>query len=271
MVGMSEPESPGMEKALPRNGAGSSVSDGEQALHRSINELRQTVRELEQFAYVVSHDLQAPLRSILGFSQLLSRRHKDQLSGEALEFLGYIEHSAQQAQTLIQDLLRLSRVGREARHPQTRGLAETLRSAIGRLGDKVPTATSIEYADLPEVNTDHVLLAQLFEQLLDNAIKFRRPDVAPRIVVEARREGDHWLIGIADNGIGIPPDQLENIFIVFRRLHAADAYPGSGIGLTISRKIAALLGGRLSASSDASGSQFILQLPLEIDVKSAAI
>lgn len=258
---MPEPEAPGIEptqapaaSAVPR--------DGEGALRRTVAELQQSVHELEQFAYIVSHDLQAPLRSVLGFSQLLSRRHKDQLGGEALEFLGYIEHSAHQAQALIQDLLRLSRVGREPRHPQKRDLAETLHNAIRRLGEKVTPEVAIEFADLPELATDHGLLAQLLEQLLDNAIKFRRPDLAPRITVSALRDGDRWRITVADNGIGIPQDQLQNVFLVFRRLHAPDAYPGTGIGLTVARKIALLLEGSLSAASNADGSQLILHLPI---------
>lgn len=257
-----EPEAPGTKE--PQADAASAVHEGgEESLRKTVAELQQTVHELQQFAYVISHDLQAPLRSVVGFSQLLSRRYKDQLGGEALEFLGYIEHSALQAQTLIQDLLRLSRVGREPRLVQPRPLGDTLRSAIKRLGERLPAEATIEYADLPDVNTDHALLAQLLEQLLDNAIKFRRPDAEPRIAVHVQKEGRHWQIGVADNGIGIPADQLENIFMVFRRLHAPDAYPGTGIGLAISRKIAKLLGGRLDAASDGNGSQFLLQLPLD--------
>lgn len=260
-VGMPEPETPHRQE--PQAGEGGAVpGNREEALRAMVDELRQNVRELEQFAYVVSHDLQAPLRSVIGFSQLLSRRHKEQLSGEALEFLGYIEHSAQQAQTLIQELLRLSRIGREPRLLQSRALSDTVHSAMKRLGERLTSEVRVQITGLPEVNTDHGLLAQLLEQLLDNAIKFRRPDLAPLIAIEARREGSQWFITVADNGIGIPQDQLEAIFLVFRRVHAADVYPGTGIGLTIARKIARLLGGSLNAAADDRGSRFTLQLPV---------
>ena len=231
----------------------------------SIEQLSATIRELEQFAYTISHDLQAPLRSILGFSQLLSRRHKDQLSGEALEFLGYIEQSAQQAQAQIQDLLRLSRVGRGERHVETRSLEDTLRNVLKHLNERVQESSAvIDYDPLPRICTDHGLLAQLLQQLIDNAIKFHRPGEAPRVKIQVTAENSGWRISVADNGIGIPADQLDNVFIVFRRLHAADKYPGTGMGLTIARKIALLLGGSLHATSDGNGSEFILQLPADV-------
>ena len=167
-------------------------------------------------------------------------------------------------QMLIQDLLKLSRIGRGGPRFEVRPLADALSSALRHLEDKdASSRASIESEELPTLSADHALMTLLFEQLIDNAIKFRRSDVAPRVSVSAREEGADFLITEADNGIGIAQDQLDNVFLVFRRLHAPDAYPGSGIGLTICRKIATLHGGRIEAASDAGGSRFVLRLPKE--------
>jgi light-regulated signal transduction histidine kinase (bacteriophytochrome) len=235
----------------------------EEALRRTVAGLESTVRELEQFAYITSHDLQAPLRSVAGFAQLLTRRYGDRLDGDARDFLGYIEQSVQQMQALIRDLLRLSRLGREGTRITERPLEQALRSAQEHLGPRVQAAGLIvDSGPLPVIRADHGLLAQLFEQLLDNAIKFRHPERPPRVRVEVERCDQDWHITVTDNGIGIATAQLENIFLVFRKLQAAGASEGSGIGLALCRKIASLHGGRIWASAGEGGTRIHLSLPL---------
>ncbi|WP_295683556.1 ATP-binding protein [uncultured Nevskia sp.] len=238
----------------------------EEELRRSLTDLNRAVKELEQFAYITSHDLQAPLRTISGFSQLLSLRHRDQLQGDAVEFLDYIDKGARQMQLLIKDLLSLSRVGRaDAASITRRPLADTITEALKSLKAEIDRSSAdIAFGTLPEIEANHGLLVQLLQNLIGNAIKFQKPDTRPSIRISIERDGDHWLLTVADNGIGIPADQLDNVFAIFRRLHGAETYEGTGIGLAICRKIAAYHGGDITATSDDSGTQFRLRLPVSI-------
>ena len=238
----------------------------EEELRRSLEKMNRAVKELEQFAYITSHDLQAPLRTISGFSQLLTRRHCDKLDGDALEFLDYIDKGARQMQQLIQDLLALSRVGRsDAANIERKPLAETLTRTIKGLKAAIDkTGAEIAFGTLPEVEANHGLLVQLLHNLIDNAIKFQKPGERPKIRIDIDRDGDFWQLSIADNGIGIPQDQLESVFAIFRRLHAPDEYEGTGIGLAICRKIAEYHGGSIHATSDETGTQFHLRLPVTV-------
>lgn len=238
----------------------------EEELRRSLEKMNRAVKELEQFAYITSHDLQAPLRTISGFSQLLTRRHRDKLDGDALEFLDYIDKGARQMQQLIQDLLALSRVGRsDAAGIERKPLAETLTRTIKGLKATIDrTGAEIAFGTLPEVEANHGLLVQLLHNLIDNAIKFQRPGERPKIRIDISRDGDFWELKVADNGIGIPPDQLDSVFAIFKRLHAPDDYEGTGIGLAICRKIAEYHGGSIHATSDGSGAQFHLRLPVTV-------
>ena len=238
----------------------------EEELRRSLTDLNRAVKELEQFAYITSHDLQAPLRTISGFSQLLSLRHRDQLRGDAVEFLDYIDKGARQMQLLIKDLLSLSRVGRaDAASITRRPLADTITEALKSLKAEIDrSGADIAFGTLPEIEANHGLLVQLLQNLIGNAIKFQKPDTRPSIRISIERDGDHWLLTVADNGIGIPADQLDNVFAIFRRLHGAETYEGTGIGLAICRKIAAYHGGDITATSDDSGTQFHLRLPVTI-------
>ncbi len=238
----------------------------EEGLRRSLADLNRAVKELEQFAHITSHDLQAPLRAISGFSQLLNLRHRGQLQGEAVEFLDYIDKGARQMQLLIRDLLMLSRVGRaDAASISRRPLADTLTEALKSLQAEIErSGAEIAFGTLPEVEANHGLLVQLLHNLIGNAIKFQKPGIRPRIRIGIERCDDHWLLSVADNGIGIPADQLDAVFAIFRRLHSPEAYEGTGIGLAICRKIAAYHGADISATSDDSGSQFHLRLPVSI-------
>jgi signal transduction histidine kinase len=244
----------------------------EQELRQSVVDLNHALHELEQFAYIASHDLQAPLRAVSGFSQLLMTRHRQNLDGDAAEFLDYIDGGAKQMQALIADLLELSRIGRQqdGRY-QLRPLDETVKAAVVTLSETVMQShAEIVYGALPSINADHALLQQLLHNLIGNAIKFRRPDVAPRIEIRVQHEGDQWHLIVADNGIGIPTEDLDTVFDIFRRLHSSAEYAGTGIGLAICRKIAAYHGGSIWATSDATGSQFHIRLPIDPSYRNTA-
>ena len=234
-------------------------------LRRSLDDLNRTAQELEQFAYIASHDLQAPLRNITGFAQLLERRYRSQLDGDALEFLDYINKGVASMQVLIQDLLQLSRVGRgESAGFELKPLRQTVDAALKPLAGLIAQQrANIEVEPLPEVMADHTLLTLLFQNLIGNALKFQPPASAATVRVRAQAEGSDWHIAVSDNGIGIAPAQLEAIFAIFRRLHTQDEYEGTGIGLAIVRKIASHHGGRITAESagEGLGSTFHFWLP----------
>ena len=239
--------------------------NAEAEMRRSLAEAKRNASELEQFAYIASHDLQAPLRNIAGFAQLLERRYRPQLNGDGLEFLGFIGQGVSSMQALIQDLLALSRVGRsESSGFEIRPLRATVEQALRAVAPQIESSgATVELGELPEVIADHGLLAQLFQNLFANALKFQKPGAKPVLGVEAEADGVQWHIRVRDNGIGIPPAQLEAIFAIFRRLHPQDEYDGTGIGLAIVRKIAAHHGGSVSAESagEGFGAVFHLWLP----------
>jgi signal transduction histidine kinase len=236
----------------------------EDDLRRSLADLNRAVHELEQFAYITSHDLQAPLRNIAGFSQLLSRRYTQKLDGDALEFLQFIEQGVRQMQSLIQDLLQLSRVGRTEARPERRPLDESLRNALNTLkADITAREATIDFGPLPDVPAVQSLIVQLFQNLIGNAIKFQKPGNKPVVRISAEREEKFVHLRVQDNGIGVAEDQLENIFAVFRRLHSADEYEGTGIGLAICRKIVQHHRGEIWADSEGGGLTVHVRLPLE--------
>lgn len=234
----------------------------EAELERSLKELKHSSAEVEQFAYIASHDLQTPLRSVAGFAQLLARRHGDTLDDKGREYLGYIDTGVRQMQALIQDILTLSRVGRSGAPMQEQSLAV----AVGRARDVLAPAIEASGAELvvgemPSITGDHGLLTQLFQNLVSNALKFQAPGERPRIVVAAAREDNHWHVTVSDNGIGIPDGELDKVFRAFYRLHPQDRYEGSGVGLAICHKIALYHGGRIWAERLARGTAFHVLLP----------
>jgi signal transduction histidine kinase len=208
--------------------------------------LQRTNAELEQFAYVASHDLQEPLRKVASFCQLLQKRYGGQLDERADEYIDFAVDGAKRMQQLISDLLDFSRVGRLSSEASPVDLAEVARVAVGDLGEALREAdATVEIGDLPTVLGDRSLLAALFQNLVANAAKFRHPDRAPRISLGAERAGDEWHLWCADNGIGIEPRFAERVFLVFQRLHGRDLYEGTGIGLALCRKIVEHHGGRI--------------------------
>jgi signal transduction histidine kinase len=235
----------------------------EKDLAKKAEELVRSNADLEQFAYVASHDLQEPLRMVTAYTQLLAERYRGKLDDNADKFIGYASEGALRMQVLIQDLLAFSRVGRKEAAGGSvdcelvmKEVLQTLASAIQESG------AVVTYANLPAVWADRTQVAQVFQNLIGNAIKFRGKEPS-LISVQAEESDRQWLFSVIDNGIGIAPENAENIFVVFQRLHARTEYPGNGIGLAICKKIIERYGGRIWVESQAgSGSIFKFTLPL---------
>ena len=216
-------------------------------------ELARSNKELEQFAYVASHDLQEPLRSISSFAQLLGKRYKGQLGEEADEYIGFISESIKRMKTLLEDLLAFSKVAGGNQEMKTIAMGAALKAAQANLQAAISsTDAMITFDDMPTVTANLGNMTQLLQNLLANAIKFRGKST-PLIHVGAKPEGEHWHFTVADNGIGINKDSAERIFVLFQRLHTLDQYPGNGIGLTICKKIVELHHGRIWAEPGEKG------------------
>jgi signal transduction histidine kinase len=199
-------------------------------LARKAAELERSNADLEQFAYVASHDLQEPLRMVTAYTQLLAERYRGRLDADADKFIGYASEGAQRMQVLIQDLLAFSRVGRTASPRGQIDCNQILREVLQSLSSTVQeSGATVLYADLPVVWADRTQLSQLFQNLIANAIKFRQQEL-PRVAVKAQKTELEWRFSVSDNGIGIAPEYAENIFVAFQRLHTRSEYPGNGIG-----------------------------------------
>jgi light-regulated signal transduction histidine kinase (bacteriophytochrome) len=238
------------------------IAQQQVGLERRAAELARSNADLEQFAYVASHDLSEPLRMIAGFVQLLSNRYKGQLDDDADEFIGYTVDGVERMQKLIDDLLAYSRVGRmtDDRNVDLEAVLEGARTTLSAPIEE--SGAEIEAAPLPTVFGDPHELSQLMQNLLSNAIKFV-PDGPPRISVSAERRNGMWELAIADNGIGIEPRHAERIFKMFQRLHGRDSYPGTGIGLAICKKIVERHGGAIDVEPRTDGgSVFRVTLPV---------
>jgi signal transduction histidine kinase/ligand-binding sensor domain-containing protein len=235
----------------------------QQVAERTV-ELQQVNDELEAFAYSVSHDLQTPLRAVSGFSEILATRHSGGLNEEGRHYLDNVIQAGGRMQLLIDDLLEYSRLGRARAHLKPVALRDLLARISVELTPRAQEAgATIEIADdLPVVEGDETLLGEVFANLLDNALEYRRPDVPARITVTSRLEGDTAVIAVADNGIGIPPENFDQIFDVFQRLHGQDEYQGTGIGLATVKKSLQMLKGSVSVESEVGGgSTFFVRLP----------
>ncbi len=234
----------------------------ESALLKSNQELARSNAELEQFAYVASHDLQAPLATIASYAQLLEKRYKDQLDSQAIKFIGNIVHGCTRMQTLIDDLLEYSRVGRSQKPFQLIDCNHAVQQAIANLQGAIrDTQTVVTYGELPAVMGDISQLVQLFQNLIGNAIKYRH-DAPPVVHITAGKQEENWLFSVSDNGIGIAPQHQERIFQIFQRLHTQREYSGTGIGLAICHKIVERHGGSIWVESESGqGSTFHFTLP----------
>jgi signal transduction histidine kinase len=226
-------------------------------------ELTRSNRDLEQFAYVASHDLQEPLRKVASFCQLLQRRYSGQLDDRADQYIAFAVDGAQRMQSLINDLLAFSRIGRLTSGFTEVDLNRVLTEVSSQLESRTGDDGRIVWSDLPTVEGEEPLLTTLFVNLIGNSLKFRRPDVPPVITVSAEQAEDEWRINVRDNGIGIEPEFADKVFVIFQRLHARDAYEGTGIGLAIVKKIVEYHGGRIWLDLDVEeGTSLNFTLPL---------
>jgi signal transduction histidine kinase len=234
----------------------------EQMLARYAEELERSNAELEQFAYVASHDLQEPLRMVASFTQLLGRRYRGKLDQDADEFIGYAVDGANRMQHLINDLLAYSRVGIRSKPLVPTDCNAVFKQARDNLAKAVEETSTVIYQDpLPMVLGDEVQLLQVFQNLIANAIKFRGAE-PPQIQVTADRQESERVFAIRDNGIGIAPEHQGRIFSIFQRLHQRSEYPGTGIGLAICKKIVERHGGRIWVESQPDkGSTFYFSIP----------
>ncbi|MFD4276980.1 ATP-binding protein [Streptomyces cyaneofuscatus] len=219
----------------------------ETLLAEQTQELRRSNSELEQFAYVASHDLQEPLRKVASFCQLLEKRYGKELDDRGKQYIAFAVDGAKRMQVLINDLLTFSRVGRLNDGRQPVDLDRALDRALGNLTLAVEESGAVieRPRELPELLGDGTALTMVWQNLIGNAVKFRREDVECRITVDCVREDDDWHLSVSDNGIGIAPEFADKVFVIFQRLHARDEYEGTGIGLALCRKIIEFHGGRI--------------------------
>jgi PAS domain S-box-containing protein len=238
----------------------------ESDLNRLIEELKRSNEELEQFAYIASHDLQEPLRMVSGYTQLLKRRYVAQLDAEANEYIDYAVDGVKRMQALIQDLLAYARLSTRGRGFQVTDLNFLLRQVSANLATQVEEAgATITVGELPNLRVDASQVVQVFQNLVSNALKFRRPAIPLVIAISANRDGDYWRFTVSDNGIGIDPQYSGRIFEVFQRLHTRDQYPGNGIGLAICKKVVERHQGRIWFESTlGEGTSFHFTLPINL-------
>jgi len=236
-------------------------------LDDQARDLERSNRDLEQFAYVASHDLQEPLRKVSSFCQLLQRRYGGQLDERADQYIAFATDGAHRMQRLINDLLAFSRVGRTTAGFEEVDLREIALAAAAQLETtREELDGEIVVGDLPKLQGDPMLLRQLLFNLMGNGLKFHRPDTPPVVRIEASRDGDHHEFVVCDNGIGIEPEYAEKIFVIFQRLHGREVYAGTGIGLALVKKIVEFHGGRVwldSTPREEPGTIIRFTLPVE--------
>jgi signal transduction histidine kinase len=239
------------------------VSERTSDLAQAVAALEQSNRDLEQFAYVASHDLQEPLRMVRSFTQLLERRLAGELDGKAERWMEHIISGAARMQGLIDDLLAFSRVGSGARSFEEVDSGAVLDRVLRTLAPQITEAAGvIERGDLPRVFADESQLGQLLQNLVGNALKYRA-DAAPIVRVDAERDGDAWRFSVQDNGLGIARDHRDRIFTIFQRLHGRGEYAGNGIGLAIAKRIVEGHGGAIGVQpGEGHGSTFWFTLPV---------
>ncbi len=235
---------------MARRQAEAAMREAYQELEHKTRELTRSNEELQQFAYVASHDLQEPLRMISSYTQLLERRYADRLDGDARDFMGYIVDGAARMKQLIEDLLAYSRVGTRGKDFQVVESGASLDRALANLRASIESSGAQVVRDrMPEVLADGAQLAQVFQNLIGNAIKFRGAE-PPKIHVGAETRDAVWVFTVKDNGIGLDTQYAERIFMMFQRLHNKAEYPGTGIGLAIVKKIVERHGGRIWVESE---------------------
>ena len=236
----------------------------EQKLKDTMDDLKRSNRDLEQFAYVASHDLQEPLRMVSSYTQLLSRRYKGKLAEDADEFIEYAVDGANRMQGMIQALLAFSRVGTRGNPFEPTEGEMILEKALTNLKAAIAdSGAEITHDPMPTISVDSIQIIQLLQNLIGNALKFRG-DKPPKIHVGVEEREEDWLLSVSDNGIGIDPEYKERIFVIFQRLHGKGEYPGTGIGLAVCKRIVERHGGRIWVESEpGQGSTFLFTIPKE--------
>jgi len=234
----------------------------EEKLERYTGELARSNAELEQFAYVVSHDLQEPLRAVTSYLQLLERRYAERLDGDGRRFIERTIGGAGRMKRLINDLLVYSRVSTRGKEFEPVDCGKTVEEALANLQSAIEdSGAAVSFDELPLVQGDVTQLMQLFQNLIGNAIKFHN-EISPQVHIGAEKRDGEWVIWVRDNGIGIEPQYFERIFGVFQRLHSRQEYAGTGIGLAVCKKIAERHGGRIWVESESgAGSTFYFTIP----------
>lgn len=215
-----------------------------------MEDLRRSNEDLQQFAYVASHDLQEPLRAIVSFSQLLEDKYQDKMDKDGKEFIHFITDGAKKMNTLIKDLLSYSRITTHAKPSKINNIEEVLKDALYNLQESIKESGAvITYDQLPILKVDKTQFTQLFQNLISNAIKFRREE-PPKIHIGLIKVNDEWMFSIKDNGIGIESKYFGKLFNIFYRLHTKEEYPGTGIGLPICKKIVQRYAGKIWVKSE---------------------
>lgn len=242
----------------------SKILSDETANKQLQDSLTESNMALEKFAWVASHDLQEPLRTIGAFTELIARRYGATLEEDAIRLLDQVVSGARRMSSMVQDLLDYARVQTEIDRPSSVSLDQDLETALTLLQGAIDECkATVTHDPLPTLQVDQGQMVRLFQNLVSNAIKYRRQGIAPVVHVTAEKLGSAWVVSVADNGIGFEPEETHNLFLPFRRLHK-DEYPGTGIGLAICRRIVETHGGRIwAASQPGHGSKFSFSLPVE--------
>jgi len=232
------------------------------SLNQQAGELKRSNGDLEQFAYIASHDLQEPLRMVSGFTGLLQRRYAGKLDADADEFIGFVIGGVNRMQALINDLLSYSRVGREDVAAKPVDMQLVVDQALANLQTAIEERSAlVSRGPLPTVLANHGMLVRVFQNLISNALKFCKAD-RPIVRIAAEQHGAEWVFSVADNGIGIDPQYRDRIFLIFQRLHQQGEYPGTGIGLAVVKRIVERNGGRIWLESEpGKGTTFFFTLP----------
>jgi len=237
------------------------ISKREIQFNEIMEDLKRSNEDLQQFAYVASHDLQEPLRAIVSFSQLLEDKYQDKLDKDGKEFIHFITDGAKKMNTLIKDLLLYSRITTHAQPSKLTNLEDILKDSLYNLQESIKESGAvITYDKMPILKVDKTQFTQLFQNLISNAIKFRRQE-PPKIHIGVKKINDEWLFSVKDNGIGIEAKFFDKLFNIFYRLHTKEEYPGTGIGLPICKKIVQRYNGKIWVESEfGNGSTFFFTI-----------
>lgn len=241
------------------------ILSDETARKQLQDSLTESNSALEQFAYVASHDLQEPLRTVSAYSQLLTNKYRGMLDAEADQFLNFLLSASARMSELVRDLLAYARVATEEERPSSVALDEDLEAALTHLDQAITeSGASVTHDPMPTLQVDRGQMVRLFQNLIGNAVKYRKSDQPPKVHISAEQKGAEWVISIRDNGIGFDPKHASAIFDPFKRLHTSEEYPGTGVGLAICRRIVQAQRGRIWAESQpGNGTTFCFTLPID--------